>query len=91
MVLVGLVKQDASPNDLTEHGASSDRLSSQTGALAFSVENTVRSANHHGQSFEVGIMSCDLADAHEEMLDALDVDAHDLRNEISNLLLLLCS
>jgi hypothetical protein len=36
-------------------------------------------------------MSCDLADAHEEVLDSLDVDAHDLWNEISDLLLLLCS
>ncbi len=71
--------------------ASSDKLPSQTSALAFTVKNAIRSANHHGQSLEVGIMGCDLADAHEEVLDALDVDAHDLWNEISDLLLLLYS
>ena len=71
--------------------ASSDTLPSQNSALAFTVKNTVRCADHHGQSLEVGIMSCDLADAHEEVLDSLDVDAHDLWNEISNLLLLLRS
>jgi hypothetical protein len=30
-----------------------------------------------------------LADAHEEMLDTLDVDSHDLRNKVSDLFLLL--
>lgn len=70
---------------------SSDTLPSQTSALAFTVKDAVRGADHHGQSLEVGIMSCDLADAHEEVLDSLDVDAHDLWNEISDLLLLLCS
>ena len=30
----------------------------------------------------------DLADAHEEVFETLDVDAHDLRNEIANLVLL---
>jgi hypothetical protein len=35
-------------------------------------------------------MSSDLADAHEEVLDALNVDAHDLWDEFSNLLFLLC-
>jgi hypothetical protein len=85
------VKQDASPNELTKQDASLDSMPSQTSALAFTVENAVRNANHHGESLEVGIMSCDLADAHEEVLDALDVDAHDLWNEISDLLLLVYS
>ena len=71
--------------------ANSDTLLSQTSALAFTVKDAVRCADHHGESLEIGIMSCDLADAHEEVLDSLDVDAHDLRNEISDLLLLLCS
>jgi hypothetical protein len=71
--------------------ANSDTLLSQTSALAFTVKDAVRCADHHGQSLEVWIMSCDLTDAHEEVLDSLDVDAHDLWNEISDLLLLLCS
>jgi hypothetical protein len=76
---------------LVKQNANSDELPSQTGALAFTVENAVRNANHHGQSLEIGIMGGDLADAHEEVFDPLDVDAHDLWDEFSDLLLLLCS
>lgn len=72
---------------LVKQNANSDELPSQTGALAFTVKNAVRNANHHGQSLEIGIMGGDLADAHEEVFDALDVDAHDLWDEFSDLLL----
>ncbi len=82
-------KQNANDDQLVDQDADSDEQHSQTSALAFTVENAVRNADHHGQSLEIGIMSCDLANAHEEVLDALDVDAHDLWDEISDLLLLL--
>ena len=66
-------------------------VTSQSTTMAFTIQNPVCSANHQRESLENRVISWDLADAHEEVLDSLDVDAHDLWNEISDLLLLLCS
>jgi len=83
-------KQIANPDKVVKQCANSGRLTSLTSPLAFTIKNAVCNADHHGEPLEIGIMSSDLADAHEEVLDALNVDAHDLWDEFSNLLLLLC-
>ena len=36
------------------------------------------------ESLEKGIVSRDLADAHEEVLKSGDVDIHDLRDQVTN-------
>ena len=44
--------------------------------------------HHAGEFLQSGVVSRDITDAHEQMLEALDIDAHDLWNEFANLVLL---
>jgi hypothetical protein len=50
--------------------------------------DAIRQGNHSGESLQSGVVSRDIADAHEQMLEALNIDAHNLWDEFANLVLL---
>ena len=52
------------------------------------IENAVRIGDHHRESLEDWIRGIGLTNAHEEVFKTLDVNAHDLGDEIANLILL---
>lgn len=52
------------------------------------IKNAVGIGDHQRELLENWILGILLADAHEQVFQALDIDAHDLRNEITNLFLL---
>jgi hypothetical protein len=57
-------------------------------ALAVELKNAVGSGNHLRELLEERILWGNIGDAHEKVFEALDIDIHDLRNEIGDLVLL---
>ena len=72
----------------SKSGASSDDCHSHVAALTFTIEDAVRDADHQRKALEERIVGRYLADAHEEVLEALNVNSHQLGDEFSDLLIL---
>jgi hypothetical protein len=56
--------------------------------LAVKIQNTVGGSDHLREFLEKHVLRRDSRDAHEEMLKTLDVDIHNLRNKIGDLVIL---
>lgn len=52
------------------------------------IENAVGCRDENRESLKQRIVSRMLADAHEKMLETLNINTHNLRNKINDLLLL---
>ena len=57
-------------------------------SLSRILENIIGSSDHMWELLQDLIMCRNLADAHEEVFETLNVDAHDLWNEVTNLFIL---
>lgn len=57
-------------------------------SLTIELKNAVGSGNHLRKLLEERVLRSDVGDTHKEVFEALNIDIHNLRNEIGDLVLL---
>lgn len=58
-------------------------------SLTIKLKNAIGSANHLRKLLKERIVGSNIGDTHKEMFEALNINIHNLRNEIRDLILLL--
>jgi hypothetical protein len=68
--------------------ATNRRSRSRMARVATGIQDTVGERDKHREPLQVGVIGRNVAHTHKEVLDTLDVDAHDLWNKLTDLVLL---